>query len=377
MFALILVCPFVQKRLRVFKYRSLNENRLKAPCPTDWRALFETGTPFARKYEEYFNDDYGLRDLLIRTKNSLDYRLFRKSEKVVIGRDDWLFYRSVVEDEEILLEKTCSQLCEPLYDRILRLQRVLAARGVTLVMLPCPMKNTVYPEMLPATAPRRPDPTCFDRLRRFLKNHPEIITVDPMPILQQLKGSFRVFYKTDFHWTDPAGAFVARELINTLGRLSGKGNLWDFPIEMRTEIMVTGGENASLGLLHPIVEDALLLKKDRVDMESFRKQVRVDAGFGEFFLTEEANEWTYRTKLPNTDRLLPATVMFGDSYGDAMLRAGFTAYFVQLQKFSNYDFKTRWAEIPPGTRFFIFEYIEPFLNSLLNPAMWPEELVAK
>jgi hypothetical protein len=366
MFAIILATPFLQEHLHLYKYRPLTENRLKIPRPKNWRTLFETGTPFAKKYEEYFNDNYGMRDLLIRTKNSLDYRLFRKSEKIVIGPDNWLFYRNLIEDMEILLEKTCDQLCEPMYARFLKLNQALAARGITLVVLPCPMKNTIYPEMLPATAPRRPNPNGFDRFRRFLKDHPEIVTIDAVPILSDLKGSFRVYHKTDFHWTDPAGAYVAKELINTLGKLSGKGDLWDFPIEMRTEALVTGGENASLGLLRPIVEDALFLKQDRID-----------TGRGEYFLTKEANEWNYKTKLPSTDKLIPTTVMFGDSYGDALLRAGFTAYFVQLQKFSNYDFKTRYAKIPAGTRFVIFEHIEPFLNDLLNPAMWPEEFVAK
>ena len=64
-----------------------------------------------------------------------------------------------------------------------------------------------------------------------------------------------------------------------LGNLSGKGDLWDFPIEMRTQAIVNGGENASLGLLRPIVEDALFLKQDRID-----------TGRGEYLLTKEANE---------------------------------------------------------------------------------------
>ena len=123
MFAIILATPFLQEHLHLYKYRPLTENRLKIPRPTNWRTLFETGTPFAKKYEEYFNDNYGMRDLLIRTKNSLDYRLFRKSEKIVIGPDNWLFYRNVIEDMEILLEKTCDQLCPPMYERFLKLHR--------------------------------------------------------------------------------------------------------------------------------------------------------------------------------------------------------------------------------------------------------------
>jgi len=366
MFGIFLVAPFLQEHLHLFRYQPLTENRLKIPRPLDWQTLFETGSPFAKQYDEYFNDNYGMRDLLIRTKNSLDYRLFRKSEKVVIGADDWLFLRSVIETIGILLEKKCVTQCDGMCERFLRLHRALAARGITLVILPCPMKYTIYPEMLPATAPRRPNPHGFDRFRKFLKDHPEIVSIDPVPILEDLKGSFRVYHKTDFHWTDPAGAYVAKELINTLGKLNGKGDLWDFPIGMITEALVTGGENASLGLLRPIVEDALFLKEDRRNI-----------GRGEYYLIKAAHEWSYRTKLPGTGKLLPATVMFGDSYGDALLRAGFTAYFEQFQMFSNFDFRTRYAQIPPDTRFVIFEHIEPFLYDLMDPAMWPEEFAGR
>ncbi len=247
LFAMVIVSPFAQEHLRLFKYRSLTENRLKIPRPSDWRTMFETGTPFAKKYEEYFNDNYGLRDLLIRAKNSLDYRLFRKSEKIVIGPDHWLFYKNILEDMQILLEKTCDQLCPPMYDRFLKLNRILADRGITLIIIPCPMKNTVYPEMLPATAPRRPVPNAFDRYCRFLADHPEIVTIDAYPTLMELKKSFQVFHKTDFHWTDPAGAYVARDLVNTLGRLAGKGDLWNIRIEMKVQKMGSGGKTHPWG----------------------------------------------------------------------------------------------------------------------------------
>ena len=362
LFGMVLAAPAVQEHFHPFKYRPLTENRYKIPRPADWKTMFETGTPFAKKYEEYFNDNYGLRDLLIKTRNSLDYVLFRQSEKIIIGPDNWLFYRNIIEEMQLLLEKTCDAMCAPMYDRFLKLNRVLAARGITLVIVPCPMKNTVYPELMPSTAPRRPAPDGFERFRRFLRDHPEIVTIDAYATLMKLKPSFQVFHKTDFHWTDPAGATVARDLVNTLGRLSGKGDLWLDPIEMRIQKMGSGGENASLGLLHPIVEDALFLKQDRIE-----------TGAGEYTLSKEANEWVYRTKLSDPGRLIPKTVFFGDSYGDAFLRAGFTAYFSWLQKHSNYDFRKYFADLPEGTRFVVFEHIEPFLNDLLNPEMWPAE----
>jgi hypothetical protein len=178
--------------------------------------------------------------------------------------------------------------------------------------------------------------------------------------------SDQVYHKTDFHWSDPAGAYMAKALVDTLGNLSGKGNLWDFPIRTRIEKMTTGGENESLGLLWPIREDALYLSPERNE-----------AGVGEYSYTQESNDWTFRAKPGNQARLLPCTVMFGDSYADAFSRAGFTAYFSEFHKFFNWEFPKKYSEIPEGTRFVIFQHIEPFLNPLLNPSFWPDEIKDK
>jgi hypothetical protein len=365
-FAIFLAAPFAQEKLHIFKYQALTENRLMKPRPTDWQALFESGTGFAKRYEEYFNDNYGLRDLLIRTRNQLDYALFRKGEKVIIGREGFLFYKSVVEWEEINIEKTPPQDWDRLFATLLQFNRVLTARGMVLVMMPCPMNNSIYPEMLPANAPRRPHPTGLDRYRKFLSDHPEIVTVDTFPLLEKLKESTQVYQKTDFHWTDPAGASMAQALVNRLGNLSGLGNLWTAPIPTRIQRITEGGENLSLGLLRPLAEDVPVLLKEHPETE-----------MGDYAYTKDANEWTYRAREGRTDRLLPRTVMFGDSYADAFLRAGFTAYFSEFHKFFNWEFTKKYFEIPPGTRYVIFQHIEPFLNPLLNPAFWPEEITKK
>lgn len=363
LFAVFLAAPFLQEKLHVFKYEPLTENRLMKPRPGDWTALFQSGMSFAKRYEEYFNDNYGLRDLLIRTKNQVDYVLFRRGEKVIVGRKGFLFYKSVVEAEEIDAEKAPPQDWNRLFATLLKFNRVLAARGIVLVIMPCPMNNTIYPEMLPANAPRRPNPTALERYRRFLSDHPEIVTIDTVPLLAKLKDSFQVYHRTDFHWTDPAGAHMAQALVNRLGHLSDLGDLWTSPIAARFERITKGGENLSLGLLWPLEENALVLQKEFAN-----------DGTGDFTYTNDANEWTYRAKPAKQDRLLPCTVMFGDSFADAFTRAGFTVYFSEFYKFFNWEFPKKYSKIPAGTRYLILQHIEPFLNPLLNPAFWPEEI---
>ena len=364
LFALVILCPFLQEHLQLLHYQSLTENRFMKPRPSNWQTLFQTGSVFAKDYEEYFNDNYGMRDLLIRTKNQLDYMLLHESDKVVIGHDGFLFYKSVVERDEINAERASAEAWRVLQERILNLNRALAKRGTTLVIMPCPMKNSIYPEMLPASAPHRPVPTAFDRFRRILSEHPEVVTVDTAALLAKLKESMPVYHKTDFHWNDPAGAHMAKELVNRLGIMSGKGNLWDQPISIRIDGHYLGGEAQALGLLMPILENALFLRSDLIR-----------AAPGEFSYTEEANEWTYTSRLEDVSRLIPSTVMFGDSYADAFTRAGFIVYFARFQKFFNWDFSKRYSRVPAGTRFLVIQFTEPVLAGLLNTVFWPDEFV--
>jgi hypothetical protein len=180
----------------------------------------------------------------------------------------------------------------------------------------------------------------------------------------KLKGSFRVYHKTDFHWTDPAGAYVAKALVDKLGNLTGIGDLWDLPIKIRTEKISYGGENHALALLWPLQEDALFLETER-------------SGVGEYLHTQEDNEWTFHAKAGPQPRLLHSTVMFGDSFADAFTRAGLTVYFSEFHKFYNWDFPKMFSKIPDGTRYLVLQHIETFLLPLLNPTFWPEEAKSK
>jgi hypothetical protein len=362
LFLLMTATPFSQQKLDLIPVRPLQENRLKKERPSEWLKLFEPGAVFAHQYEEYFNDRYGFRDLLIRFRNQIDYTVFQKSEKIVIGRNGWLFYKSVVEEEEILAEKMPAADWGGICARIVKLHGMLASRSITLVMLVSPMKNSIYPEMLPAGAPRRPSPTHFERFRAFLRAHPEIMTVDTFPLLQRLKGSMQVYYKNDFHWTDAAGAYAARDLIQKLGNLSGKGLLWENPIRIVVRKEPAGGENQALGLLQQAFEEA-----------PYPAGFSPNPNLGTFTQGQSNNEWTYATKLADRSGLIPDTVMFGDSYADAFLRAGFTDYFAHFQKYSIWDFAQKFSSVPDGTRFLIFELLEP-INFLSALPFWPEEL---
>ena len=89
-----LVAPLVQTIYPVFGttlVAPVEERRDASPFPS-LHLLAGTNGDFAAGLNKWFDDRVGFRDFLIRSKNQIDYTLFRTSKKVHIGADGWLFY---------------------------------------------------------------------------------------------------------------------------------------------------------------------------------------------------------------------------------------------------------------------------------------------
>jgi len=91
---LALVLPLLQTLYPIFGpvVAPLEERRAPSRFPSPLLLLGTTGE-FAAALNNWFDDRVGFRDLLIRTKNQIDYTFFRTSKKVYIGSNGWLFLR--------------------------------------------------------------------------------------------------------------------------------------------------------------------------------------------------------------------------------------------------------------------------------------------
>jgi len=222
-FALI-AAPWFQTTFKFFRYAPLNENRnrLEKPSGNILVGLFEEGEKYGKDYEKYFNDNFGLRDFYIKLKNQLDFNLFHQSDRVVIGRESWMEYRNVLENQEIRSERLNAQEWDQIHSHILQMDAYLRSRGITLILLPIQQKFSIYPELMPAGQISRPEKTAFLRLVEWLDSQPQLHYVDARKILLAAKGKHPVFYKTDFHWNGIGAFYVAEGLVNSIGQLSGQ-----------------------------------------------------------------------------------------------------------------------------------------------------------
>jgi SGNH hydrolase-like domain, acetyltransferase AlgX len=150
------------------------------------------------------------------------------NERVYIGRDRWLFYRPDLEhltskgflDEDVIRRRIAAAsewttLPQPdPRPAILEFNRQLRAQGVTLILLPTPVKPSVHPEKLTADATvsrgivQNPS---YDRFRDWLRNE-GIVMFEPGDVLIAARQSGPQYLATDTHWRPEAMELVAERL---------------------------------------------------------------------------------------------------------------------------------------------------------------------
>ena len=149
----------------------------------------------------------------------LQLTLFRQgNEKVVLGRDGWLFYRPGVEfitgegfgGPAALRpnEKEASVNLDPL-PAIVKFHEDLKARGIDLAVVPVPVKATIYPERLRRSYDPAQGPPVNRHLETFFRRLEEqgVNVIDLTPALWEAREKEELFLPLDSHWT-PRGVSV-------------------------------------------------------------------------------------------------------------------------------------------------------------------------
>ncbi len=193
---------------------SSSENRKFAQLPA-WPRSFAEWESFPQRFDDYFSDQFGLRTLLLRLNTNVGALLLGRlpSNRVILGKDDWLFYAA--EDSLDLYANK-----RPLSDGQLENAReALAARvrharqlGAAYLFVVAPDKHTIYPEHMPRFLARRERLSQFDQLLA-VTNPAGLPVVDLRPALLRGKANGLVYYKDDTHWTDWGAYLGYRTLI--------------------------------------------------------------------------------------------------------------------------------------------------------------------
>lgn len=224
----------------VFKFLRPKRAELKAIAGADGvRGMFEAGKAMNNRilrnittYEAELKErDVLLQWLVPRMQVPITAWLKGGNEDAYCGRDGWLFYRRDIDsltgrgflDPSVMKQRaaTGNELKAPPQPdplkAIVDFRDQLARRGIELIVVPAPVKPTIYPEHHSARYNGwlgEVQNVSFAAFKERLKQG-NVRLFDPAPLLMHEKGgeSGRALYlKTDTHWTPQAMESVAGAL---------------------------------------------------------------------------------------------------------------------------------------------------------------------
>jgi hypothetical protein len=369
-FALLVLLPLVETLYPIIPeyVPPVDEHRQLNPFPS-LRILLNATGDFATALNRWFDDRVGFRDLFIRTKNQIDYSVFGTSRKVYIGHDGWLFepYSQLDDAELAILEKNFLSLAEWLRERDIRL-----------IVIGYPAKAEMYPEMLPPQVDMPPSDGNFGKFRRFLATQPALIFIDVEKILKQEKPHTqdRFFLKTDPHVTQVTQALIVKEIVERLAKAEGRPEIrWNEKFELKHSAEEGGAEERFLSLLfarpehdYPYFTGTYTVGGSEPDGTWFVPDPRIfdrdDDGVGRPF------DYEFRSLPELCPQRLPGMVLFGNSFSDFYWTLGLHRYFCFIRRVRDPISRlTAFLDtIPAGTKYFIFQYWDPWLGADTPPS---------
>jgi len=222
LFALWLPC--LQMNLHLFSSVDIAEKRGLAKAPGfNLRNFYGS----IWQYEPFFNDNFGLRDLLVHWDGALRLKLLRVSpvSKLIFGQDGWIFYDSekvpndgvTINDYKGLAAYTPQQL-QRIRDNLTARGQWCRAHGVQCFVVVVPNKETVYPEYLPASVRKIGPLTRLDQVLATVGVQSGLTLIDLRSALRQAKTDcpYPLYFRGGTHWNQYGAFYGYREIMRVL-----------------------------------------------------------------------------------------------------------------------------------------------------------------
>lgn len=194
---------------------AINENRNRLGFP-DRETLTSSGF---KSVDEWYNDNFGLRDFLIRLQHQIDYTFFGYSKELFFSSDreqKYLFYRSVTAVEQYYNEMMSEETQDNILYNFQQIKELLASSGITLKIMIAPQKNEVLPvgiQEIPIT--RNEKNMYYVMQEKYAEAGLGDNYVNVIDELKRRNEEIPTYYYSDFHWNDWGAACAFGEVIRS------------------------------------------------------------------------------------------------------------------------------------------------------------------
>ena len=265
-------------------------------------------------------ENFPIKKLSVSLISEFEYRIFNRSNNVIVGEDGFLSDKVVVEQLLELDKMQENDFKEPIR-RLKNIKEYLENRGQNFLVVIVPLKPTIYKEKFPGPVSERQDIGLFKFQGEMQKN--DIQFVDLHNTLFKARNKHVIYHKTDVHWNNVGSAIAVKEIINYLSMAKFEKELYSE--EYTTSSMkLTGGESTSMALLKPISET--YIKWNAKPSYYIETEVNESGDSLEKFFGTDPNK-----------AILPKTLMFGNSYMNYYRDAGLQNYFKEFDQVLDYS----------------------------------------
>ncbi len=304
LFLAFILAPLFDNIFHISPVKNLFENRVLSGLPKNPQTLRET-SDYPRKFDNFFNDNYGFRKTLISINSWLMDNVFNQSpdNRAMIGKDGWLYFdnnNSLIDAQG--LAKISDRKIEIAANSLIKNWHNLRAQNIDYLFVIAADKTSIYPEFLPDFIKVSRKNRRIDKLIKVLKNkEPNFPLIDLREILLEAKKNEVIYHKTDTHWNRRGAHYGYVEIMKKLGldynKRSEFRNFEDaFHVGDIAQIMNMRLGNENLDLRANFEEKWFIIKPTKEEKKDFRK--------AEFF--------------SNHDENLPVLFVYKDSFFDNM-----------------------------------------------------------
>ena len=164
--------------------------------------------------EESFYTRGRLINLIANLRYKLGDRVF---PKVVVAENGWLIFTAEGDIQDFQkAEAFTEEELSTFQTDLDALAANYAERGITLLVVVVPNKNTIYPERVPSQIGVLGTESRLEQVTSYLKAHGQTQILDLRPALREAKAEHEIYYATDTHWNGYGSHLAYAAIMNEL-----------------------------------------------------------------------------------------------------------------------------------------------------------------